>query len=559
MRVIILGGGIAGLTAAHILIHKGFDVTIFERNDIVGGLARSSAGNDCPSEYSWRVFSGSQKTGGGYYNNLINLLQQIPDGDKSVFNNLVPILRGKSTGCDKDMPLGLDFSTISWKDRLTLINILLQGFTSCNERNVEELSCINWSEYLATHNIDEQTYKMVVRCLGPFLGFDNDKASIYDVNNAAEILFNTNYNPFYPHGDAYVTNAPTNIAWFDPWVKYLRKMGVRIHTLATVTDINMIDNEIESVNVIINRERKTYYADYFISALPVESILHLAKKNAELWNSDQMIRNLEPLHKLSRQIQCSIQFYFDKRSFFQRQYSLAYLPNCVWGIIIEPEGTVWQDTFDLEKYCGSDIRDVWSLGICVSDLNGILFNKPFTECNATEIALEVWYQVQQEPNFGVNVCVEDGSDFKDLFPVYYKLWDSFQFKDGKMDTWEPKFANNTCTKKLRPKTKTNIPNFYFSGAFCDTSVSIYCMEGATESGISAANEILKSEGISYAPIIKTDRAMPYIFAIPRAIDYAMFKLKIPPLNKLVNGQTWIILLLFVIIIMLIIWYVVNKN
>jgi uncharacterized protein with NAD-binding domain and iron-sulfur cluster len=557
---VILGAGIAGLAAAHTLIHKGFDVKIFERNDIVGGLARSSSGNECPSEYSWRVFSGSQKTGGGYYNNLINLLQQIPNGNnKSVFNNLVPILRGVPTGCDKEMPLGLDFNTIPWKDRLTLINILLQGFFSCSERNADELSTINWSEYLAGHNIDEQTYKMVVRCLGPFLGFDNDKASIYDVNNAAEILFNTNYNPFYKHGDAYVTNAPTNVAWFDPWVQYLTETGVQIYTLATVTDINMINGRIESVNVVMDGKEIEYYADYFISALPVESILGLAKKNAELWNADQMIRNLEPLQKLSRQVQCSMQFYFDKRSFFHRKYSLAYLPNCVWGVIIEPEGTVWQDTFDLEKYCGTEIRDIYSVGVCATDIKGILFNKSFVECTADEIAFEVWYQIQQEPDFGVNVCVEDGSNFQDLFPVYYKLWDSFQFKDGKMDTWEPKFANNTFTKKLRPKTKTNIPNFYFSGAFCDTSVSIYCMEGATESGISAANEILKSENVSFAPIIKTDRAMPYILAIPRAFDYVMFKLNLPPLNKLVGGQTWIILLFFIVIIILIVWYIIKKK
>jgi len=440
---------------------------------------------------------------------------------------------------------------------LTVINILLQGFTSCNERNIEELSCRNWSEYLTTHNIDEQTYRMCCRPLGPVLGFDNDKASIFDVNNAAEILFNTNYNPFYPHGDAYVTNAPTNVAWFTPWVKYLEKLGVEIYTSATVTDINMANGRIESVNVTMNGQNQRYDADYFITALSVEGILDLAKKNAELWNADQMIRNLEPLYKLSRQIQCSMQFYFDKRSFFQRKYSLAYLPNAIWGIIIEPEGTVWKGTFDLEKHCGPGIRDIWSVGVCEVNKKGLLFNKSFVESTADEIALEVWYQVQQEYNFGINVCVEDGSDFKDLYPIYYKLWDSFQFKDGKMDTWEPKWANNTCTKKLRPKTKTNIPNFYFSGAFCDTSVSIFCMEGANESGISAANEVLKSENMPFVPIIETDRAMPYILALPRAFDYAMLKLGLPHLNRLAGGNTIVVMVLFVIIIVLIIWFFIN--
>lgn len=557
-KVIILGGGIAGLATANVLIKNGFDVTVFERNEIVGGLARSSAGDGCPYEYSWRVFSGSVKTGGGYYNNLISLLQSIPDGDKQVFDNLVPILRGGRTGCATEMPMGLDFGKIPWKDRLTLINILLQGFLSCEERNVEELSCKNWSQYLESQNIDQVTYEMCVRSLGPFLGFENDKAGIYDVNNAAEILFNTNYNPGYPHGDAYVTNAPTNVAWFRPWVKYLEDLGVKIYTSATVTDIVTNNGRVSGVTVAMNGQTMTHDAAFFVSALPVEGILELAKKNSEIWNADESFRNLEPLADLSRQIQCSMQFYFDKRAFFHRKYSLAYLPTCPWGIIIEPEGTVWQGTYDLEKHCGEKIRDVWSVGVCATYVKGLLYDKAFVDCTSEEIALEVWYQVQQAPGFNENVCVEDGSSFSDLYPMYYKLWNSFQFENGKMDTWEPKFANNACTKKLRPKTATNIPNFYFSGAFCDTSVSIYCMEGATESGISAANEILKSEQIPYVPIIKSERAMPYLLAIPRAFDYMLYKWKLPHLNKLVGGQTWIILLLFIVIAFLALWYIVKR-
>lgn len=41
MKVIIIGAGIGGLTVAHELSKYGYDITIYERNDIVGGLARS--------------------------------------------------------------------------------------------------------------------------------------------------------------------------------------------------------------------------------------------------------------------------------------------------------------------------------------------------------------------------------------------------------------------------------------------------------------------------------------------------------------------------------------
>ena len=40
-KVIILGGGIAGLSAAHELIERNFDVEIYERREFYGGKAAS--------------------------------------------------------------------------------------------------------------------------------------------------------------------------------------------------------------------------------------------------------------------------------------------------------------------------------------------------------------------------------------------------------------------------------------------------------------------------------------------------------------------------------------
>ena len=41
-KVIILGGGVAGMSAAHELIERGFEVEVYERNpSYMGGKARS--------------------------------------------------------------------------------------------------------------------------------------------------------------------------------------------------------------------------------------------------------------------------------------------------------------------------------------------------------------------------------------------------------------------------------------------------------------------------------------------------------------------------------------
>jgi phytoene dehydrogenase-like protein len=40
-RVAVFGGGVGGLTAAHELVERGFEVAVFDKHPIPGGKARS--------------------------------------------------------------------------------------------------------------------------------------------------------------------------------------------------------------------------------------------------------------------------------------------------------------------------------------------------------------------------------------------------------------------------------------------------------------------------------------------------------------------------------------
>ena len=71
--VIIIGAGIAGLTVAHELIEQNYKVILIERNDIVGGLARTYQNENnkiCTYEYSWRAY-------GKWYQNVYNIMKRI--------------------------------------------------------------------------------------------------------------------------------------------------------------------------------------------------------------------------------------------------------------------------------------------------------------------------------------------------------------------------------------------------------------------------------------------------------------------------------------------------
>ena len=70
-KVIVIGGGVAGMSAAHELVERGFQVEIYERNPkYVGGKARSvdAPGTNkidpalfLPGEHGFRFFPGFYK------------------------------------------------------------------------------------------------------------------------------------------------------------------------------------------------------------------------------------------------------------------------------------------------------------------------------------------------------------------------------------------------------------------------------------------------------------------------------------------------------------------
>ena len=91
-KVAILGGGMAGLSAAFELIERGYEVTVYERNQL-GGKARSipvagtAAGGrlPLPGEHGFRFFP-------GFYKHVPDTMSRIPfaDNKHGVKDNLVP-------------------------------------------------------------------------------------------------------------------------------------------------------------------------------------------------------------------------------------------------------------------------------------------------------------------------------------------------------------------------------------------------------------------------------------------------------------------------------------
>ena len=170
--VAVLGGGVGGLSAAHELAERGFDVTVYEARDDFGGKARSmpvpgsgTGGRaDLPAEHGFRFFP-------GFYRHLPDTMARIPHGGGTVADHLVPatrILLAQAGGRDELVatarravvarrPRGARAgsrarsateSGIPPQELALFIERLLTLLTSCDERRLRAVGAQSWWDYI---------------------------------------------------------------------------------------------------------------------------------------------------------------------------------------------------------------------------------------------------------------------------------------------------------------------------------------------------------------------------------------------------------------------------
>ena len=77
---------------------------------------------------------------------------------------------------------------------------------------------------------------------------------------------------------------------------------------------------------------------------------------------------------------------------------------------------------------------------------------------------------------------------------------------------EKLFLNESGSWQLRPKAETDIPNLYIAGDFCQTPIDVVTIEGATISGLMAAEAIRRKAGLGRPIEWKTPASYPDVFS-----------------------------------------------
>lgn len=501
-RVAVLGGGVAGLTAAHELAERGFEVTVYEARAL-GGKARSVAvagtgrdgRPDLPGEHGFRFFP-------GFYQNLPDTMRRIPvaGNPDGVWNNLLSVPEARFSRRDADdislaLPgdlTGANFHPDAIRETLAgtiatgskmpppeaayFANRLLVFNSSCDARRFGQWEHTSWQDFVHGHERSHEFRAIVSRSLTSIMvAAKENLASTRTIGSMGEQFLGNPLGLGNDGGLDRVLNNATNIAWIDPWVEHLRGLGVRFELGARVEELVVRDKRIGAARIA---GTGTVEADYFVLALPVEQ----ARK---LWSPRvlELAPELADTERLFVDWMNGIQIYFRTPLNISRGHT-AFVDS-PWSLTSISQNQLW--TRKLSSFGDGTVADCLSVDISDWHTPGVLFGKPAEVCTHEEIFREVWAQLSAHLNDREQL----------LRPADVHSWfldPGITWQGARNANADPLLINTAGSWDARPDPHGSIENLFLAGDYVRTDVDLATMEGANESARAAVNALLDVAG-----------------------------------------------------------------
>jgi geranylgeranyl pyrophosphate synthase/uncharacterized protein with NAD-binding domain and iron-sulfur cluster len=559
-RVIVLGGGVAGMSAAHELIERGFEVVVLARGDLAGGKARSipvvDDGEDTsghqlasgalgpidhrlPGEHGFRFFP-------GFYKHVVDTMRRTPSFDgRQVADHLTPTTRvgftqyakpafiapsvfpltpGDAGAVLRDILLAFEPITDLTPDDLAFFGARLwQILTSCKERRLGEYERINWWDFVGAEGRSAAYQKFLAAGITRSLvAAKARRASTRTIGDVFVQLMLTIVNPSAGSTDR-VLDGPTNLVWIDPWLAYLESRGVRYVKGARIEEILCDKGRITGAVVSQKGKRAVVTGDYYIAALPIERIAPLA--NPGILAADPTLRRLRAL-AANVEWMNGVQFYLHRN--LPTTHGHVIHIDAEWALTSISQLQFWHDV-PPEFFRDSEVHSV--LSVDVSDwttpgLNG----RAAIECSREEVVRETWSQLKRSMNSGEELLREDDLHSWFLDPDI----SSDPATPDRLTNGEPLLVNLVDTWALRPEATTAIPNLFLASDYVRTYTDLATMEGANEAARRAVNGLL--DAVSFAgsrcelwPLHEPEILQPW-----RLYDAARYQAGLPWDNSLMQ-------------------------
>jgi 15-cis-phytoene desaturase len=553
-HVVIFGGGVAGLSAAHELNERGFAVTVYEARASLGGKARSlwvqgtgQAGNhDLPGEHGFRFFP-------RFYRHLPDTLKRIPfpGNPQGVYSNLVEASRAVTARAGiapihmlahfprnkRDLGLallGLMHLQAEFLDADSdfLLERTWQMATSCAERKLAEYEKINWWDFIDAER-RSAWYQQFTNIVRVTVAANPRVADARTMGNMALQMLFSMATPGVSNDR--LLNAPTNVAWIDPWVEHLKKRGVRFHLQAPLENLGCEGGRIRQALVRQNDVLTEVTGDYYLVCLPVEALARLLQNDVyEHADAGQpQYRNvlaadpsLADLLKLSQSVDWmnGIQFYLNREVPIADGH-VIYIDS-PWALSTISQKQFWP-RIDLSRYGDGQVRDILSTDISNWDEPGILYGKPARQCTREEIKEETWAQLKRSLNSSERKVLHD-EDLNQSCP--YHLDPAITpdpHRPGFNQNAEPLLVNQSNTWCLRPEAFTHIPNLFLAADYVRTHTQLATMEAANEAARRAVNAILAVSKVRQSDCKLWPLHEPVWLTVWHLHDWWRFRQKLP--------------------------------
>jgi 15-cis-phytoene desaturase len=531
--VAILGGGVAGLSAAHELAERGYRVRVYERKPVLGGKARSipvpNSGDDgrkpLPGEHGFRFFP-------GFYKHVIDTMRRIPYGAHgNTFDNLALATRillaragqteitwvARSPTTLDDFrafllelftPLGVPLDETSY-----FVSRLLIVATSCSERRLAEFEKIAWWDFIAAPRMSKayQAY------LGE--GLTRSLVAMRAEESSTRTVGCTQLQLLYglicpDRVFDRLLSGPTNDVWIAPWTQYLETLGVEFYPGTQVTGIETDGARVTSITVESASGNSSISADYYIAALPVEVMATLMNDNLK-----RAAPSLANLDKLSTRWMNGIQFYLSQDEPLVNGHAI-YLDS-PWALTSISQRQFWTNV-DLSQFGNGMIRGILSVDVSEWQAPGVVYGKPAQECTAEEIKEEVWTQLKQHLNVGGAMPIKDAN------LIAWFLDPDIQFPNPSAAVnAEPLLINTAGSLQYRPEAQVELENFFVASDYVRTYTDIACMEAANEAARRAVNCLLVASGSSAPQAQLWPLEEPAFLKPIQEIDRIRFTLNLP--------------------------------
>jgi uncharacterized protein with NAD-binding domain and iron-sulfur cluster len=548
-RVIILGGGVAGMSAAHELSGRGFEVVVFETRSVPGGKARSfplpGSGRNgrppLPGEHGFRFFP-------GFYRHLPDTMRRIPygrDGGRVVDNLVVAseVQIARAGGDELLSPAHLprsfgdlhkafrflfEYATgvgIAPQDTAHFVDRLLLLLTSCEERRFADFEHQSWWEFSGAERRGGAYAKYLADGLTRTLVAA--RAREMSARTGGYTLLQLLFDLANPDGQAdRVLNGPTSEVWIDPWLAHLQGQGVDFRFGHQVQAIHRRGARVTGVSVVADGQSSTHEAEWYVAALPVE-VMRLVASDELKFAEPRLAR----LHRLRTRWMNGIVYYLDRD--LQGVHGHTIYIDSPWALTSISQPQFWLTQFQPERLGDGRARGILSIDVSDWEAVGSGIRKQAMFCSREEIATEVWHQLKESLDDDATRELEQAQVlnwFLDPSIVHPNPTEAANL--------EPLLINTAGSWSDRPEAATDIHNLLLASDYVRTYTDLATMEGANEAARRAVNAIIERSGSSAAKCQLWPLKEPALFAPARTIDKLLYKLGRPPKQQLriTDGQ-----------------------